>query len=187
MSIKGVITLLGSAQGVEREKDDLYTTDPVATKKLLDAYNFSKVWECAAGLRDMSKIFDAKGILSKESDLHSRDLVDSIDFLTYSGGWDGDIVTNPPYKHALEFVKKANSLCAPNYRKVAMLLRLQFLEGIERGEYFEHHPPTLVMPFSRRIKCYQGGKKDTSSPAMAFAWFIWDHSIEGRQTLIKWL
>jgi hypothetical protein len=106
MSIKSVITLLGSAQDVEREKDNLYTTDPVATNKLLDAYNFSKVWECAAGLRDMSKIFDAKGILSKESDLHSRDLVDSIDFLTYSGGWDGDIVTNPPYKHALEFVKK---------------------------------------------------------------------------------
>ena len=54
--------------------------------------------------------------------------------------WYGDIVTNPPYKYALEFVEKALSLIEKG-RKVAMFLRIQFLEGQRRRKLFDKEPP----------------------------------------------
>jgi hypothetical protein len=184
-----ILKLLGGSSTADRDPDDLYTTDPVATNKLLENECFDNIWECAAGLQDMSKIFVSRGLLGRESDLYTRGLdIEQLDFLSYKGDWLGDIVTNPPFKHALEFVQKANGLCKSNGRKVAMLLRLQFLEGIERGEYFKHTPPTKVLVFSRRIKCYKSGADIKGSPAMAFCWVIWDFSIEASSNpSIHWI
>ena len=47
--------------------------------------------------------------------------------------WDGDILTNPPYKYAKEFIEHAMTII-PDGRKVFMFLKLQFLEGKARGE-----------------------------------------------------
>jgi hypothetical protein len=184
-----IIKLLGGSSVSGRHPEDLYTTDPVATNKLLDSESFVNIWECAAGLKDMSSVMMSRGLLGRESDLHTRGLdMDQLDFLSYHGDWTGDIVTNPPFKYALEFVEKANSLCKPHKRKVAMLLRLQFLEGIKRGRYFSETPPTKVLVFSRRIKCYKSGADVAGSPAMAFCWVIWDFSVESPSNpIICWI
>ena len=47
--------------------------------------------------------------------------------------WDGDILTNPPYKYAKEFIEHAMTII-PDGRKVFMFLKLQFLEGKARGD-----------------------------------------------------
>lgn len=39
--------------------------------------------------------------------------------------WDGDILTNPPYKYAKEFIEHAMTII-PDGRKVFMFLKLQF-------------------------------------------------------------
>lgn len=51
-----------------------------------------------------------------------------------------DIITNPPYSMGLEFVQRALESVRPS-GKVAMFLKVQFLEGQKRGEFFRHTPP----------------------------------------------
>lgn len=51
-----------------------------------------------------------------------------------------DIITNPPYKFAREFVEKALEVVADG-QKVAMFLKLTFLEGQARRELFRRCPP----------------------------------------------
>ena len=76
----------------------------------------------------------------------SRDLVDRgygevADFLAIDNlEWDGNIVINPPYKYAQEFVEKALSII-PKGKKVAMFLKLTFLEGKARRALFRSTPP----------------------------------------------
>lgn len=81
--------------------------------------------------------------------MRSTDLIDrgygqgGVDFLQTDEMWDGDIITNPPYKYAKEFVEHAMNVI-PDGRKVFMFLKLQFLEGKARGELFKKYPPKCV-------------------------------------------
>ena len=63
-------------------------------------------------------------------------------------GFEGDIITNPPYSVGLEFVQKALESVRPG-GKVAMFLKVQFLEGQKRGAFFKDTPPPncLHIPF----------------------------------------
>ena len=70
--------------------------------------------------------------------------------------FDGDIITNPPYKYALQFVEKALERVKPG-RKVAMFLKLQFLEGKSRKAFFLKHPPKTVYVSSSRLICAMNG------------------------------
>lgn len=73
--------------------------------------------------------------------MYSTDLVyrgygkGGINFLTYSGTWEGDILTNPPYKYAKEFIEHAMEII-PKGRRVFMFLKVQFLEGKARRKLF---------------------------------------------------
>jgi len=90
-------------------------------------------------------VFEAHGY-----DVISTDLVyrgygwGGIDFLKpdekYTAPKQCDIITNPPYKYAKEFVEHALDIIADGY-KVAMFLKLQFLEGKARKELFSKYPP----------------------------------------------
>lgn len=51
--------------------------------------------------------------------------------------WDGDILTNPPYKYAKEFIEHAMTII-PDGRKVFMFLKLQFLE-LNSDMLVKHH------------------------------------------------
>lgn len=51
--------------------------------------------------------------------------IEPLDFLNTKDAFDGDIVTNPPYKYALEFVRKSLDI-VKHGNKVAMFLKLQF-------------------------------------------------------------
>lgn len=68
-----------------------------------------------------------------------------LDFLNETiDDFEGDVITNPPYKFALEFVQRALESVKPG-RKVAMFLKLQFLEGKRRKEFFQTTPPEGFM------------------------------------------
>ena len=69
--------------------------------------------------------------------------------------WDGNIVTNPPYKYAQEFVEKALSII-PEGKKVAMFLKLTFLEGKARRALFRSTPPhSCLGKFVTTEMCYE--------------------------------
>ena len=97
-----------------------------------------------------------------------------------------DIVTNPPYKYAKDFVEKSLNVIKSGC-KVAMLLKLIFLESVSRKELFNENPPRYVYVFSKRIICAKNGKFDEyPSSAIAYAWFVWVKGYRGN-TVIKWI
>ena len=61
---------------------------------------------------------------------------------------DVGIVTNPPYRLALEFVQRALS---DGSTYSAFLLRLNWLESMRRKSFFEANPPSRLHIFSRRL------------------------------------
>jgi len=66
-----------------------------------------------------------------------------------------------------------------------MLLRIQFLEGKERYEFFKENPPSKVYVFANRVNPVIDGKPYGSS-AMCLCWFVWDKNYNG-DTVVKWL
>lgn len=175
----------------ERQTEDYYATDPKALELLLNEVSFSdKVWECACGEGHLSRVLQSRGHDVLSTDIVDRGFGDGvIDFLKYNGKFDGDIITNPPYKYALEFVKHALDI-VPDGNNVAMLLRVLFLEGRKRRDFFEKFPPKKIYISSGRINCCKNGdfnKKDRKGKysALAYAWFIWEKGYSG-ETIIKW-
>lgn len=59
------------------------------------------------------------------------------------------IITNPPYKHALEFASKAIAVQQPHGGTTCMLLRLNFLGSQKRGQWLRDHLPDVYV-LSRR-------------------------------------
>lgn len=126
----------------EREQNDYYATEPKALELLLDKETFAPdVWECACGEGHLSKVLSDRGYKVKSTDLIDRGYGEGgIDFLEYDGTHNGDIITNPPYKYAKDFVEKALDVI-PDGNRVAMFLKLQFLDGKARRKMFEKSPP----------------------------------------------
>ena len=174
-----------------RECDDYYATEPKATQILLNSYKFNKkIWECACGELHMSNVLKSNGYLVKNSDLILRtENIEQIDFLHFDGKWDGDIITNPPYKYAKEFVEKALSIINVG-NNVAMFLKLTFLESKARRALFDNFPPKVILVSSSRLQCAKNGdfKKYHSGTgtAIAYAWYIWEKGFAG-DPIIKWV
>ena len=137
----------------------------------------------------MAKVLEKNGYNVIGTDLVYRGYGDkeSLDFLEETlDEFEGDIITNPPYKYALEFVQKALDSVQVG-RKVAMFLKLQFLEGKERKQFFLENPPKVVYVSSSRLNCAMNGDFDKyESSAIAYAWFVWKKGFKG-DPIIKWI
>lgn len=169
----------------EREPNDYYATEPKAVKMLLELETFSpKIWECACGQGHIAKVLQENGHEVLATDLIDRDFGEVEDFLQSDRKFDGDIVTNPPYKYAIEFCTKALD-SIPTGNKVAMFLRLQFLEGKSRRKFFEENPPKTVYVSSSRLRCGKNGEFQKDGNAVAYAWFVWEKGFKGKPQ-IEW-
>lgn len=100
-----------------------------------------------------------------------------------------DILTNPPYKYAKEFVEHAMEITSPGNR-VFMFLKLLFLEGKSRKAMFKKYPPKTVYVSSSRILCAKNGDFETAkagfNSAVAYAWYEFENGYQG-ETTIKWM
>jgi len=175
----------------ERESNDFYATDPVAGEWLIGLERFDKdIWECACGEGHLSRVFENAGHRVKSTDLVYRGFGEGgVDFLSEENKfWVGDIITNPPYKYATDFVEKAMSIVQRG-GKVAMFLKLQFLEGKRRKKLFEKYPPKTVYVSSSRILCAKNAEfekmKKGGGSAVAYGWFVWVKGYHWETTL-KW-
>lgn len=178
----------------EREENDYYATDPIAIDKLLTVEHPSHyIWECAAGEGHLSKRLKDEGFTVYETDIIERNyrLDEEIDFLkTSSLDKSFDVLTNPPYKYAKEFVLHALDLVNEG-RKVYMFLKITFLEGKSRyKDLFSKYPPKVIYVFSERVMCAKNGKFDEmragGGSAVAYAWFVWQKGWKGKTT-IEWI
>lgn len=192
-SARNVFTLLGASNHSEGERDklDYYATEPLAVELLMDKEEFSDViTEPCCGEGHISKVLIKRGKQVYSFDLIDRGFGDKRDFLSVHKV-DGDIITNPPFGQALKFVKQSLNTIGAGH-KVAMFLRLQFLEGQARGRFFKDFPPTKVLVASKRLMCAKNGDfENYKERAMAFAWFIWEKDSEGnvikQAPIIDWI
>jgi hypothetical protein len=174
---------------VDTDGPDFYPTPGWATVALLDAEKFDgPIWEPACGDGAMSEVLRAAGYMVVSSDLHNRGYGTwGLDFLTDNRAELAaipNIVTNPPYALAAQFLDRA---LAHATGKVALLLRLAFLEGSRRERsIFRTRPPARVYVFSERITFYPSGIQTAGSGTVAYAWFVWDQAHHG-PTELHWL
>jgi hypothetical protein len=175
----------------ERETNDFYATDPIAIDVLCGVEKFSKnVWECACGQGHLSRRLEQHGYTVKSTDLVDRGYGEGdVDFLQEKGVFEGDIITNPPYKVAREFIEKGLEI-VPVGNKVAMFLKVQFLEGKARKQLFYANPPKVVYVSSSRLLCAKNAEFEKmiegGGSAVAYAWFIWYKGFQG-ETVLKWV
>ena len=193
---KGIFAMLGASNHSEkkRETNDYYATDPKALDIFLkqidtDGIKLHKdIWECACGEGHLSEELIKHGF-----NVWSTDLIDrgygkgNVDFLkSIPNEWQGDILTNPPYKFAKEFVEKALEVTRYGCYTV-MFLKIQFLEGQARLKLFKKHPPKFVYVNSARQICSMNGEFEKyNASAICYCWFIWQKGFTG-EPVIRWI
>ena len=179
-----------------RVDNDYYATDPKSTRALLDNVQFygDEFLEPCCGGGHIAEVIKE---YYPNANITAIDIVDrgygigGINFLTYETEKKfANIITNPPYSLAQEFIEKSLSLLKEN-GKIAMFLKLQFLEGIGRKEFFEKAPLKYVYVFRARQSPWmngnplnENGKKWSST--MCFAWFIFENGFDG-EPVIRWI
>lgn len=178
----------------EREKNDFYATDPKTLEIFLDKLNedeiylHKNIWECACGQGHLSEVLKSKGYDVFSTDIINRGYNDkTLDFLSQeNANFSCDILTNPPYKFAQEFVEKALEIQAEGYYTI-MFLKIQFLEGQARQKLFKKYPLKYVYVNSVRQNCYINGNIDKKlNGAMCYCWFIWEKGFKG-ETTVRWI
>lgn len=95
------------------------------------------------------------------------------------------IITNPPYCYAQEVIEHCLKVAR---QKVYMLLKLSFLEGMKRKEFFEKTPLKKVYVFRKRVTLYPANIEEIpkNSGTIAYALYEWEHGYTGEPT-IGWL
>jgi hypothetical protein len=190
---KSVFVTLGSSAHTaeDRQEHDYYATDPAAVRMLLKLVEFGRfIYEPACGEGHLSKALAEAGKIVYSTDLIDRQFgKGGVNFLSDEVKYfDGDIITNPPYSHAKEFITKSLSII-PEGKKVAMFLKVQFMEGKGRKKLFLETPPKYIFVSSSRINCAKNGNfeglRTSGGSAVAYAWYIWEKGFTGETTL-KW-
>jgi len=182
------IYLAGSSEK-ERDPQDFYRTPTYATEKLLELEQFEgTIWEPACGDGAISKVLIENGY--SRFNIYSTDLFDhgyghsGIDFLKVKNNSTYDnVITNPPYKYAQEFIEKGLEVAN---KKVVMLLKLNFLEGQKRYEFFKRTPLKNIYVFSKRLSFDKGKEKSKGNGLLAYAWYVWEKEYSGKP-MIDWI
>lgn len=172
------------------ETYDFYPTPPWAVRAmfeyLLPKFMYGKattIYEPACGMGDMSKVLSEYSDNVISSDIGDYGFGSVQNFLspdfkgskTPTRDW---LITNPPFKLALDFALKAvGAITIRNYDSiggVAIFERLQWLESVKRyTQLFSIHPPDKVGVFSERVPLVAGKLDPAANAAVAYCWIIW--------------
>lgn len=172
----------------DREENDFYATEPRATELLLEKETFHEnILEPCVGMGHIRDVLVSHGYNVTVTDLIYRGVDDIKQEDVFNiKEFNGDIITNPPYKIALPILKHCLDII-PTGNKVAMFLKVLFLEGKERKKFFEENPPKVIYVASGRLNCAKNGEFDKyPSSAVAYAWFVFEKGYKG-DTIVKWI
>lgn len=166
---------------------DFYPTPAWATEALLDYETFEGgVWEPACGDGAMAKVLEGAGLTVFSSDLHNRGYgIPGLNFLTAPNWYLDNIITNPPFGLAEEFILRALHFAE---RKVAIFSRLAILESARRyRNVFKDNPPTRILVFSERVTLYPSGVVTAGTSTIAYSWIIWDKADKSGECTLSWI
>lgn len=186
--MKGIMGL-NVKPGESREENDFYATHPMAIIPLMRVLGWEKggkhIYEPGCGKGHLSEMIKLYGHTMVCTDLIDRGYgITGVDFLQpneYDNGNYDAVIMNPPYKYAIEFIRKSLKL-APT---VCAFLRITFLESAKRAEFFKQYPPRFVAVFIERIPSSKDAKFDPKeSSSVCYAWFIWERGFTGRPEIL---
>lgn len=181
---------IGASNHIDEERavNDYYATNPIAIDYLLEKATLDhNIWECCCGGGSLSKRLIELGYNVKSTDLIDYGFGEGgVDFLQCTSVFDGDILTNPPYKQAQEFVEHALELI-PEGKKIFMFLKVQFLEGKKRRVLFDRKQLRRVYVLSGRMSCAKNGDfRNAHGSVIAYAWYEFQKGYNG-QPIIEWI
>lgn len=172
--------LTGATGEAHRATNDYYPTPAAAVQALLEREPFpGRIWEPACGDGAISRFLPP--------DTLSTDLVDrgygvgGVDFLQTYQQVD-HVITNPPFLLAQAFVEHALTVAR---QKVAMLLKLNFLEGQGRYALWQGSPLRTVYVFPSRLSFGADGH-NRGKGLLAYAWFVWEQGYQG-PPMLAWM
>lgn len=185
--------IAGDNSRLGRSSSDFYPTPPCATIALLKNEIFEgNIWEPACGKGDISEVLIKNGYSVKSSDINDYNYgTPNIDFLNGNSMFGtpfsiaDNIITNPPFEIALEFVLQAKLY---SRHKIAMFLKTAFLEGSKRYEMFQDkkYPLKCIYQFSKRVNFGIHAGTHKNGGMIPFAWFVWERTYEGKP-YINWI
>lgn len=176
-------------------KDSLddFPTPPWATRALLEHVIIDRDFASLSCLEPAcGRGYMSRPLSERFGHVSSADVLDYgfgtiRDFLTYpylAGSHDW-VITNPPFRHAQEFISRAMMVSRAG---VAILARTVFLESIGRYEdLFKTNPPTYFAQFSERVPMVKGRLDKKASTATGYGWFVWDKQCATNKTELVWI
>lgn len=182
----------------ERELNDFYTTDEDCVRELLKVESFEHtILEPCCGTGNISKVLEDVGYHVISTDLIDRGYgKGNVDFFKEYTKIETDLITNPPFGLATDFVEHALKYTVGKH-KIALFLKLQFLEGQDRyNKIYSQKKLKKIYVFSKRVACYKGNEKyqrnDDGSfkmdrvgnllkvqSAVCYAWLIFETDYNG--------
>lgn len=164
-----IAAILGCASATnERNEDDFFETPAWCTEALLSVEDVPRrIWEPCSGSGSIVRVLRTRGFDVIESDLVPRTGQAQLDFLQVTSASCKALLTNPPYRIAIEWIAKAHEL---GIDYLALLLKADFLNAKERKELCELIGyPTRAWALSRRPDFRRQRR-----PCMNCTWFVWD-------------
>lgn len=198
--------LLGASNHCKdnREEHDYYTTDPECIDDLLAVESFSDtILEPCCGCGNLAEALWSHGHRVVASDLYDHEYGETGVDYEYYKDIQVDVITNPPYALQTEFAEYMLKELRPG-RKMALFLKIQFLEGQERQEkIFSQGKLEKVYIYTKRVACYKNnemyqkdengeylldkdGNKKKIGSAACYAWFVFNTSYNGYPQ-IRWI
>ena len=158
-------------------------------KKRVETFNHF-VLEPFCGIGSISEVLKKHGYEVESYDIVDRGYGKIGDFfeVTFEKNL-YDIVTNPPYTTNLAaIISRCISLCC---NKVALLLPLRYLSGLERFKsIYQIHPPARVYVYMERICIARNADfekyNDPGANREIYAWYIWEKG-HTETTELRWL
>ena len=168
-------------QGYVRPEDDFFETPKEATCAMLAHIKIPEdvtLWECAAGYGKISKILEKvhNKVLSTELS-KDRYGIGGVDFLLDGEKYKPEgrfwIVTNPPFKYANDFIRKAFAYGA---ERVICLLRFNYCESgkVREDILGGGHLLRVLLMKERLSMAPYGWKGKVPKATQNHAWFVFD-------------
>lgn len=171
----------------ERDELDWYVEPYECSAALFAMEEFAgRVWDPACGIGRIVEMARDAGLQAIGTDISRRGQIceREFDFLDeeIEIGF-ANIVSNPPFKDAEDFVQRAISVVPPN-GKVAMLLPLVWLSGFSsKRDWLPDSPLKTFFPISPRPSMPPGAVvmsgQNVGNGTKDFAWFVWQRGYRG--------
>lgn len=158
----------GGKSNEDRRDLDYYPSPPEVTRALMDFICIpegSLIREPACGEGYMSRVIEGYGHNVIGTDIQFGDNY----FDTTLEQKVDAIITNPPFKHAEDFIKKAIG----EADIVAMVLKSQYWHAKKRLKLFREHKPTYILPLTWRPDFLFNEPGKGGNSTMEVLWTVW--------------